>query len=271
MGLTEPTVEMIGRMSYVDLLACMGESNLPPGGFSNIANLISFCHIHESSRVLHVGSSAGFLSRELSRITGCYVTGVDISENMVTSARANARAEGLSDKCTYVCSDICTYNSNEPYDVVLTGGSLAFVRNHQLAIRSMVNNVKPYGFVALCELAYHSSPPVELREQISSIIENHVPEYPLDYWSNLADSCNELRLWKSDERPVRKASMDELNQYCTRMSNWAASDWSSQAKEALAARILNYMEPFNENMGYLTAITLAYRYIPDSCEPLLYT
>ncbi len=267
---SEPSIEQILHFSYVDLLAFMGESNLPPGGFSNIANLIDFCHIHESSRVLHVGSSAGFLSREIARITGAQVVGVDINPNMVASAQANAEREGLADRCSYTCSDICTYRSAEPFDIVLTGGSLAFVHDHASAIRSMVANAKPYGFVALCELFYRESPSPELRERVASIIGNQVPEYDRNYWIELAESCKELRPWKSDSRPVRKATDDELKTYCALMAEWASGNWSDGAKAALAARILEYMEPFNENMGYLSATTLAYRHIPTSQEPLLY-
>ena len=267
---SEPSIEQIQRLSYVDLLAFMGESNLPPGGFSNIANLIDFCHIHESSRVLHVGSSAGFLSREIARITGAHVVGVDINPNMVKSAQANAEREGLASLCSYACSDICAYRSDEPFDVVLTGGSLAFVRDHASAIRSMVANAKPYGFVALCELFYRESPSPALRERVASIIGNQVPEYRQDYWTDLAESCKELCPWKRDIRPVRRATDDELKAYCAQMAEWASGNWSDEAKAALAARILEYMEPFNENMGYLSAITLAYRHIPTSHEPLLY-
>ncbi len=266
----EPSIDEIENMSYVDLLAYMGESNLPPGGFAGISNLVDFCHIHERSRVLHVGSSAGFLSRELARITGCSVVGVDISEKMVESAKKNAADEGLANQCSYICKDICLYESNNPYDVVLTGGSMAFIRDHEKALDSMVSNVKPYGFVGLCELSYHKSPPEELRDRIASIICNDVPEYSLNYWSDLASSHKGLHLWKTDMRPAGSASESNLDSYCTRMSEWAARGWSSAAKEALASRIRDYMKPFNENMAYLTAITLVYRFIPEENEPLLY-
>ena len=264
------TAVQIQEMPYVDFLAMMGESNLPPGGFEGIRNLISYNHIHQDSTVLHVGSSAGFLSRELVRLTGCNVVGVDINKNMTESATARANRTGLSEKCKYINEDICRYLSTEKFDVALTGGSLAFVFNQEAAIDAMINNVKPYGFVSICELFYHETPPIELRKKVSEIIGVNVPEYSVDHWENLVNRKN-LVIWKKSSDAVRLPSEIEKDLYCKRMTDWVGKDWSLEAKAALFKRITEYIDVFHKNMSYLSCFTVACRKLPEDHEPLLFT
>ena len=264
-----PAPDEIRDLPYVDLLALMGESNLPPGGFAGIRRLIRYNHIHASSQVLHIGSSAGYLARELSRLTGCDVRGIDISQKMVDSANSRALAEGLQKKCVYECADVRTYHSKRKFDVVLTGGALAFVEGHNKAVKAMVAATKPYGFVTICELAYHTPPSDELRQKVTGIIGVEVPEYKQDYWLKLMEHPELLR-WKTIIKPESVPRDDEVVAYCRKMAHWVGKDWSNDSLIALESRLKDIFLLFAANNRHLSSVFVASRKIPPEAEPMLF-
>ena len=266
---TPPTASQIDALPYVELLALMGESNLPPGGFAGVRGLITSCQLRAGLRVLHVGSSGGFLSRELARLTGCSVLGIDISPNMVSAARRRAGVEGLEDVCKYQIADARTFVAERRFDVALTGGALAFVDGQAEAVASMVGTVKPYGFVALCELSYHARIESALRQRVSGIIGVPVPEYSMHHWSDLLDRAD-LVPWEYTVAPARVPSQREVKTYCRRMASWASAGWSPEATDALERRLNACFSVFAENLEYMSSVLAVARYVPAFHEPLLF-
>lgn len=264
-----PSPDEIMKMPYVELLALMGESNLPPGGFAGIRRLIKYNHIHSLSRVLHVGSSGGYLAREFARLTGCSVLGIDISQNMVNSANARAVAEGLHKKCTYICADARSYQTEEKFDVVLTGGALAFVQGQPQAINSMIAATKPYGFLTICELAYHKSPSAELRKKVAEIIGVEVPKYGQEHWLELMDSP-ELKKWKIIIKPESVPTDNEVYAYFHEMALWAGKNWHVESLTALENRLKECFLVFAENNRHLSSVFIACRKFPSNKEPMLF-
>jgi ubiquinone/menaquinone biosynthesis C-methylase UbiE len=62
--------------------------------FKRTARRIS-AHLSSASRVLEVAPGPGYLAIELVKLTGCRLTGLDISRSFVSIAAANARNAGL--------------------------------------------------------------------------------------------------------------------------------------------------------------------------------
>jgi ubiquinone/menaquinone biosynthesis C-methylase UbiE len=52
-------------------------------------------HLSSTSRVLEIAPGPGYLAIELVKLTGCRLTGLDISQSFVRMAAANARQAGL--------------------------------------------------------------------------------------------------------------------------------------------------------------------------------
>jgi len=67
-----PTSEEIIGAPYVDLLAMLGESNLPPGGLPTVRDLAHNLHLRPGIKALHAGCNTGFLSSELARRTSAF-------------------------------------------------------------------------------------------------------------------------------------------------------------------------------------------------------
>jgi SAM-dependent methyltransferase len=265
-----PTAGEILSLPYVELLALLGESNQPPGGFDTIRRLIVNCHLGPHTNVLHAGCNAGFLSRELARLSGCTITGIDISERMAEAANRRARAEGLEGRARYENRDMRdTRFGAATFDVTLSGGALAFVVDQPRAVREWLRVTKPFGLVADSELFYREDPPDSVRGRVSSIIGVEVPVYRESDWRGLF-THDLLAPYYSHVAGVQTRTADEVRAYCRKMIDFCASGWEAGAQEALFERLADVFLTFNENLKYMGYIVLVYRRLPDNSEPMLY-
>ena len=68
------------------------------GGKEATEDLLEMCKLASGSRVLNVGCGTGYTACEIAREYGSRVTGIDISETMISKAKQRARKESLEDK-----------------------------------------------------------------------------------------------------------------------------------------------------------------------------
>jgi SAM-dependent methyltransferase len=69
------------------------------------AEIAHYLRLGPHSHVLDIACGAGGPSLALVERTGCQITGVDIEPTGVEHARAEARASGLADRCTFAVAD----------------------------------------------------------------------------------------------------------------------------------------------------------------------
>lgn len=268
--ITEIGIETIEGLPYVRLLAMLKESNRPPGGVNTIREFIGAAHLRPGMRVLHAGCNAGFLTRELARRAGCRVLGIDISPDMVQAATARAHDEAVDSLVVHETRDM--RDSALPaadFDVVLSGGALAFVQGHQAALEEWKRLVKPFGLLVDAELYYSRNVPGEVRAKVEDIIGVQVPEYNRAYWYDLFTS-DELEPYYTRDAPVHVPSPAEVDRYCERMAQQAGGSWTPGARAALRMRLQDIFSTFNENLSYMSYIVVARRYAPSGSEPALY-
>ncbi|MFJ8588341.1 class I SAM-dependent methyltransferase [Streptomyces sp. NPDC093595] len=269
-GAPIPTADEVRDWPYVRLLAAMRESNLPPGGLDTVRRFAVELSLGAHTRVLHAGCNSGFLSRELARRTGCTALGIDISPDMAAAANARAESEGLGRLVRYEARDMRdTGLPAESFDVVLSGGALAFVIDQPRAVEEWLRLVKPNGLVANSELWYHAEPPQKLLDKVSELIGVPVPRYTRDHWMDLYDSPR-LQPWVSHDAEAGARSDTEVERYCAEMVAVITREWDDAARAALYERLLGVFLTFNENMKFLSYTFFAYRVLPANSEPLLY-
>jgi ubiquinone/menaquinone biosynthesis C-methylase UbiE len=266
----KPTAQQITEMPYVKLLAYIKESNRPPGGYDSIRRLIQGCHLGPHLSVLHAGCNAGFLSREIARLSGCRVVGIDLSSEMVQAATSRAAEEGLTERVHFEKQDMrCMNFEDESYDVTLSGGALAFVENQEAAIEEWVRVTRSHGLIADVELFYRNSPPVELRKKVAEIIDVDVPEYREEHWHHIFN--HELLVqYDLHHSDMIIPSADEVEKYCCAMVENRTSDWNKEAKVALLDRLKKIVGVFNENLSYMSYMVMVFRRLPLNYEPFLY-
>jgi SAM-dependent methyltransferase len=265
-----PTAAEIRSLPYVELLAMLGESNLPPGGFDSIHRLIGSCHLGPHSRVLHAGCNAGFLTRELARLSGATVTGIDISPAMAEAAARRAEEEGLAARVRHQCMDMRqTGFAAASFDVTLSGGALAFVVEQPRAVSEWIRVTRPFGILADAELYYDRPPPDRLRQEVARLIGVPVPCYTRRAWEDLFRRP-ELVGYVQHDAPASHRSDEEVKAYCRRMVALRAGQWAPEAREVLYRRLEECFLIFNENLAHMRYLVMSFRRLPDDAEPLLY-
>ena len=79
--------------------------------------------------VLDLACGEGFYSRRLKRAGATEVTGVDVSQAMITLAEAEERTRPIG--CRYVCVDAATFTPVAPVDIVTAVYLLNYARNQE--------------------------------------------------------------------------------------------------------------------------------------------
>ena len=265
-----PTAEEVMAMPYVRLLASLKESNRPPGGIDTIRQLVVNCHLRPGLKVLHAGCNAGFLSRELARRSGCSVLGVDISEDMVQSATDRAVSEGVAHMVQHELQDMRSLKfGDESFDVVLSGGALAFVDGQRKAVEEWVQVARSFGIVADTEFYYREQPPEQIRSNVSEAIGVPVPNYERQHWMELFNH-RLLEPYYQYDNAVVTSSQSEICDYCERMVRHYAKHWTHSSQDALRERLLRLFHLFNENLRYMNYLILIYRRLQEAAEPALF-
>ena len=268
--LTQPSADEIRALPYVALLAMLEEANLPPGGLDSVRRICQEAHLRPGLDVLHAGCNAGFLSREVARRTGASVLGIDISADMAAAGNRRAAREGLAGLVRHENRDMRASGlADASFDVVLSGGALAFVDGHQRAVAEWLRVVKPYGLLADVELYYSAEPPQRVLEKVAEMIEVEVPRYDRGYWVDLF-THERLQPYYRRDAEASARSDAEVEAYCAGMVALSAARVAPTAQEALYERLVEIFRAFNENMKYLSYTLFVHRVVPEGDEPALY-
>jgi SAM-dependent methyltransferase len=103
--------------------------------------------VGESSDVLEVGSGSGGPAVYLARTRGCRVTGVDINEHGVRTARALAEARGVASRATFELVD-----ASRPlpfaaagFDAIVSNDAMCHIAQRQAVLRDWHRVLRPGG------------------------------------------------------------------------------------------------------------------------------
>ncbi|MFH1327256.1 MAG: methyltransferase domain-containing protein [Candidatus Bathyarchaeota archaeon] len=100
-----------------------------------------------------IASGKGTTAIFLSKLLGCRVVGVDLSEEMVRKARVTAEEERLSDRISFRRGDAerLPFNDQE-FDVVISECSLCLFPTKKQALSEIYRVLKPGGTVAISDV-----------------------------------------------------------------------------------------------------------------------
>lgn len=121
-------------------------------------------HVTQESRVLTIGCGSIGFNAELAEASR-YVTAVDIAPDMIRIAEKKIIKKGLSDRISFVCSDIMTFKPEKRYDLVMASFFLnTFAWDDCLnVIEHITGFVKPGGLLCIADEA----PGTRLMSKIS--------------------------------------------------------------------------------------------------------
>lgn len=90
---------------------------------------IANCEPIKGRTFLDVGCGNALYSLELARKGAAKVVGIDIAEVMIGLCKKSADAENLSDRCTFIQTDLLEYKPEEKFDVSFGIGLFDYIKN----------------------------------------------------------------------------------------------------------------------------------------------
>lgn len=98
---------------------------------------IENCAPVEGRSFLDVGCGSGLYSMELAKKGAASVTGLDIAEVMIDLCENAAEREGVTDRCTFLHTDLLEYEPERKFDVTIGIGLFDYIRNPLPVLKKM--------------------------------------------------------------------------------------------------------------------------------------
>lgn len=98
---------------------------------------IANCEPVKGRTFLDVGCGNALYSLELARKGAAKVVGIDIAEVMIGLCRKASDAENLSDRCTFIQTDLLEYNPDSKFDVSFGIGLFDYIRDPLPVLKKM--------------------------------------------------------------------------------------------------------------------------------------
>jgi SAM-dependent methyltransferase len=195
-GIYRPTVEEVIEMSGIE--------TLHPGGLEISIRTIAICDIKKDISVLDVSCGRGTLAIYISNYYEAKVTGLDISEEMIFSARLKSRDSEFRKNLNFILGD----SQNMPlpdnsFDVVINECSVGIPDDSQKVLNEMMRVTKPGGSVVFHESTWRK----KLSDGAKSRISESYGTTPLEYYewiemfekAGATDLIVEFDRWSSPE------------------------------------------------------------------------
>lgn len=266
--MTNITSQKIKEMGYLDLMAFLEEINRPPGGKDSVRILTQNCFITKDAKVLDVGCNTGYVSFEIAHLAQCLVVGVDISKKMISAAEKIKKRDPLGRLIKFKIADATNLPfKNEMFDIVVSGGSTAFIDDKIKAVQEYKRVLKQWGFIADINFFYRVKPPAPLIKQLNSILEIEIKPWDLNYWINLYEQRG-LEKYFIYTNKIRPVSRQAVENYCSIMAK--EKGLSKNIEIELKKRLVEIMKVFNENHKYLAYGIFIFRKRPDKEQTSLF-
>ena len=141
------------------------------GGIRSTKELISKCNINSSSYILVIGSGNGTSSVKIREISGCRIVGIDISKDMVSSAKEKEREGvkfmlGNAEKIPF---------PDSTFDAVISESVTAFT-DKKKSISEYFRVLKKGGYLGLNEVTWLNEPNDRIKDFAIKVVGGLVPE-----------------------------------------------------------------------------------------------
>jgi ubiquinone/menaquinone biosynthesis C-methylase UbiE len=195
-GIFKPTIE--------DIIELSGIETLHPGGMALTRRTAEIAGLKPGMKVLDVSSGRGTQSILYAREYGVYVTGVDISEEMVKSAAENAKNEQVEKQVTFKIGDSQELPFEDNYfDAVINECAVGIPDDSQKVLEEMVRVAKNGAPVVIHESTWRKNIPDKEKNEISERYGTTPLEY--DEWISMLEKAGvseittEFEQWSKPE------------------------------------------------------------------------
>lgn len=104
------------------------------------------CNPIEGKTAIDVGCGPGHYCIQLVKSGAAAVTGIDFAKDMIELAKKKAEAEGVLEKCTFICDDFMATEFPEKFDYAIVMGFMDYVKNPEELIDKVLSVTKNKAF-----------------------------------------------------------------------------------------------------------------------------
>lgn len=176
----------VGELSMYEFMSAMGVAYLHPGMLISTKKLVELCEIGTDTKVLNVGCGDGATLVYLAK-SGCKkVTGIDISEDMISRAMERIKREDVEGSVVVKGGDAQNIPfADASFDVVISEAVLILVPDQKKAVSECVRVVKVGGLVGTIEPAWTKEPSEELVKEFHDFCKCEARILTFDQWEHL--------------------------------------------------------------------------------------
>ncbi|MHA2400672.1 MAG: SAM-dependent methyltransferase [Promethearchaeota archaeon] len=159
-GTFKPTIE--------DIIEVSGIESLHPGGMALTRRTAELAGLKPGMKVLDVSSGRGTQSVFYAKEFGVIVTGVDISEEMITTATENAKKENVEDLIEFKLGDSQSLPFQDNFfDAVINECAVGIPDDSQKVLDEMVRVAKDGSPIIIHESTWRTELPSDEKDEIS--------------------------------------------------------------------------------------------------------
>jgi ubiquinone/menaquinone biosynthesis C-methylase UbiE len=244
------------NISYSDFVGLVQERNRPSGGIKTVHSVAVNAFIKESTNILEIGSNTGFASVNLSLLTNCSVTGIDINKASVLEARKYATECGVGKRVKFKLANTTKLPfKDSSFDIVWCSNVTSFVKNKHKAIAEYLRVLKKQGYLVAVPIYYNNNPPINIVRNISKAIGNEIDVMSKNDWVKLfknvaLDSGYPLELCYSDNNSYCDCNNNIESYVDYILQKDCMNKFTKRQKEKINKKALYFYNLFNKNLKY---------------------
>lgn len=260
------------NMKYVEFISFIEEVNRCPGGKNTINWILKNSFANNSTKAIEIGSNTGFSSLEVARTVKCSILGIEpvVEAVRVANKELSRDTQEIQNLVTFkVGSAYKIPCDDDKIDLIIAGGSTSFMNDRDTAVKEMWRVLKPWGFLSVTNLYYHTEPPKELLASVSKIIGVDIKAMNSSEWVDIYTSGGDFELYKLECTSLSSRSPQEIKEYIEYfMEKPHINSLSAKEKGELRDKWLQILLVFNENHKYLgfNKAILRKRYVNEEPE-----
>lgn len=268
------TSSQVDKMTYVDFISLIRETNRCPGGKKTIRKILQNTFVNSESKVLEVGSNTGFTSLEIARTAKCHVVGIDVVESAVIES-CRELSNDVPDIQKLVKFETGSALSipypDNTFNLVVVGGATSFIENKQEALKEYYRVVVPWGFLSVTNLCYHERPPEKVVQDVSAIIGVKIEPWTAEQWVDLFNRNTLFETYLFEKHELSPQSPEGISEYVEYfLKKDHLCKLPTDVKDAIRRRWRQTLDVFNENHKYLGFMLTLFRKRALPEEPELF-
>lgn len=262
--------------NYSTLVGLVRERNRPSGGIRTLHDFAQQCFLSREKLVLEVGCNTGFSVVNLAMLTGAVIHGVDLNSLSIKEAIRYAADSGVTSSTVFkVGSALEIPYPDNYFDALWVSNVTSFISDKTAALTEYFRVLKPFGYLGVAPIYYHSTPPADLFAEVEAMIGTDLTIRSLAEWKQTILLSAERAGVNAVECTVTNYRYHDQSGY---IDEWLKlilnkphlQDLSVEMRHCLAERYSKCMHLFNENLKYCSYSLLLYQKRLTAEEPELF-